>query len=115
MHKLYTNPLPSINNAAAWMVTRSSGKAGHGERARSLERLSSLWGEAETHLREERVLRSSADGAAPHPVGVLTGWSVSASVARQAGVAFVLEQPFDLDGLVLRMARKFFPGSSRQP
>ncbi len=34
------------------------------------------------------------------PVGVITGWPVEAAVAEQAGVAFVVRKPFELEEVV---------------
>jgi CheY-like chemotaxis protein/ketosteroid isomerase-like protein len=41
-----------------------------------------------------------AQRAYPTPVGLLTGWPVNQEEARRAGLAFVLQKPFELDGLL---------------
>src|SRR5579862_4562640 len=40
----------------------------------------------------------------PVPVGLLTGWHLNGEAVKQAGFAFLLEKPFDLDRLLQRVA-----------
>jgi len=42
--------------------------------------------------------------ASPTPVGIMTGWDVSAEEATRAGFAFLIPKPFDLEDLVARLA-----------
>lgn len=45
--------------------------------------------------------------AAPTPVGILTAWPLSEEEALQAGFAFLIEKPFDLDELMSTLAAGF--------
>lgn len=45
----------------------------------------------------------------PTPVGILTGWQVDQDEAKQAGFAFVLPKPFNIDELLERIAAQFNP------
>lgn len=49
--------------------------------------------------------------AEPIPVGVLTGWPIPADAVRQAGAAFLLRKPFELDALVHAVQRELAPFS----
>ncbi len=53
--------------------------------------------------------RQLAQRCHPTPVGLLTGWQIDPEEAAQAGVAFVLQKPFDIDELVRRIAGRFNP------
>jgi CheY-like chemotaxis protein len=47
--------------------------------------------------------------ASPTPVGVLTSWPVPEEMATQAGAAFLLHKPFELDDLMRAVQRELAP------
>lgn len=53
--------------------------------------------------------------AAPISVGLMTGWSVTAEAVTQAGFAWLLRKPFELDDLVRVMQRHVPPSGSLDP
>jgi CheY-like chemotaxis protein len=50
--------------------------------------------------------------AAPTPVAVMTAWQLSREAATQAGVAWMLRKPFDLDDLLGAVQRELRPRRS---
>jgi CheY-like chemotaxis protein len=54
--------------------------------------------------------------AVPTPVGIMTAWPVPVDAAAQAGIAFLLRKPFELDDLVRSVQRELTPspGHERQ-
>ena len=51
--------------------------------------------------------------AAPTPVGVMTAWHVTREAAAQAGLAWVLQKPFNLNELLRAVQREVHPRYSR--
>lgn len=85
------------------------------EQATSLAQASSILDEATFGLvlmellnaRPGDSLRASSElvrQASPTPVGIVSGWNVTDEVARNAGFAFCLLMPFELDALLAQVA-----------
>jgi DNA-binding response OmpR family regulator len=49
------------------------------------------------------AIRPLAESAAPAPVGICTGHGLSAAAAHEAGYAFLLQKPFEVDDLLGRV------------
>lgn len=59
---------------------------------------------ADSGLAAAGKLQALQQRAQPTPVGVITGWSLAPETAEQAGFAFVIAKPFEIDQVLAQVA-----------